>query len=69
MERGAWWATVHKVVKSWTCVSDTHTHTHRHTHRHTHTQTQTQTDRQTDTHTHTHTHGFNPLGAVSSDGD
>ena len=31
MERGAWWATVHKVVKSWACVSDSHTHTHTHT--------------------------------------
>ena len=31
MERGAWWATVHKVVKSWTCVSDSLTHNHTHT--------------------------------------
>ena len=34
MDRGAWWATVRGVTKSWT---HTHTHTHRHTHTHTHT--------------------------------
>ena len=29
MDRGAWWATVHGVAKSWTQLStDTHTHTH-----------------------------------------
>ena len=33
MDRGAWWATVHEVVKSQTRLSDfTHTHTHTHTH-------------------------------------
>ena len=42
MDRGAWWATVHGVTKSWTWLSDwvhahactrvrTHTHTHTHT--------------------------------------
>ena len=40
MDRGAWWATVHGVTKSWTqlgmCVC-THTHTHIHTHIHIHT--------------------------------
>ena len=28
MDRGAWWATVHGVIKSQTRLSDTHTHTH-----------------------------------------
>ena len=39
MDRGVWWATVHKVAKShtwlsyWMCVCvGTHTHTHTHTH-------------------------------------
>ena len=35
MDRGAWWATVHVVMKSQTWLSDwacTHTHTHTHTH-------------------------------------
>ena len=48
MDRGAWWAMVHGVTKSWTLLSDsTHTHTchletdahitnHRHTHHHCH---------------------------------
>ena len=27
MDRGAWWATVHVVTKSWTRLSDEHTHT------------------------------------------
>ena len=27
MDRGAWWVTVHRVVKSWTWLSE-HTHTH-----------------------------------------
>ena len=27
MDRGAWWATVHEVTKSWTQLSDSHTHT------------------------------------------
>ena len=32
MDRGAWWATVHRVTKSRTWLSDlTHTHTHTHT--------------------------------------
>ena len=34
MDRGAWWATVHGVEKSWTQLS-THAHTHTHTHTHT----------------------------------
>ena len=33
MDRGARWATVHKVTKSWTWLSNwAHTHTHTHTH-------------------------------------
>ena len=37
MDRGAWQATVHRVIKSWTQLSDlacmcTCTHTHTHTH-------------------------------------
>ena len=33
MDRGAWWATVHGVAKSWTRLSTrVHTHTHTHTH-------------------------------------
>ena len=48
-DRGAWWATVHRVMNSqtWlnTCMrARTHTQTHRHT------------DTDTDTHTHTHTY-------------
>ena len=32
-DRGIWWATIHGVTKSWTCLSaHAHTHTHRHTH-------------------------------------
>ena len=33
MDRGAWWATVHKVAKSWTRLKqlDAHTHTPTHT--------------------------------------
>ena len=37
MDRGAWWATVPGVTKSWTRLSMhacTHTHTHTHTHNH-----------------------------------
>ena len=30
MDRGAWWATVHEITKSWIPLS-THTHTHTHT--------------------------------------
>ena len=37
MDRGAWWATVHRVAKSWTRLKRLHTHTHKHTHTHTHT--------------------------------
>ena len=32
MDRGAWQATVHGHVKSWTQLSNFHTHTHTHTH-------------------------------------
>ena len=35
MDRGAWWATIHRVAKSLTQLS-THTHTHACTHTHTH---------------------------------
>ena len=28
MDRGAWWATVHRVVKSWTGLEQLSTHTH-----------------------------------------
>ena len=31
MDRGAWWATVHGVIKSQTQLSSKHTHTHTHT--------------------------------------
>ena len=31
MDRGAWWATVHGVAKSWTRLTE-HTYTHIHTH-------------------------------------
>ena len=34
LDRGAWWATVHDVVKSWTGVKREHTRTHTHTHTH-----------------------------------
>ena len=30
-DRGAWWATVHGVTKSWTRLSETHTNTHTNT--------------------------------------
>ena len=30
MDRGAWWATVYGVAKSWTQLSNTHTHPHTH---------------------------------------
>ena len=26
MDRGAWWATVHRVTKSWTCLKQWSTH-------------------------------------------
>ena len=29
-DRGAWWAAIHGVTKSWTRLSYTHTHTHTH---------------------------------------
>ena len=32
MDRGAWWATVHRVTKSWTQLKWLTTHTHTHTH-------------------------------------
>ena len=35
MDRGAWQATVHRVAKSQTQLSDSYTHTHTHTHTHT----------------------------------
>ena len=44
MDRGTWWATVHRVAKSRTRLKWYHAHTHAHTHTHTHTRT----------HTHTH---------------
>ena len=34
MDRGSWWATVHRVTKSQTGLSSSHTHTHTHTHTH-----------------------------------
>ena len=41
MDRTAWWATVHRVPKSWTRLKRlrvrAHTRTHTHTHTHTHT--------------------------------
>ena len=30
MDRGAWWATVHRVVKSWTRLKQLSTHAHTH---------------------------------------
>ena len=36
MDRGAWWATVHGVSKSWTRLKELTVHTHAHTHTHTH---------------------------------
>ena len=30
MNRGAWWTTVHMVIKSWTQLKQQHTHTHTH---------------------------------------
>ena len=36
VDRGAWWATIHGITKSQTCLS-THTHVRTHTHTHTHT--------------------------------
>ena len=38
MDRGAWWATVHRVAKSWTLLKDrAHTHEHTHMCKHAHT--------------------------------
>ena len=34
MDRGAWWATVYRLAKSQTRLTDTDTHTHTHTHTH-----------------------------------
>ena len=31
-DRGAWWATVRRVAKSWTRLKQLNTHTHTHTH-------------------------------------
>ena len=39
MDRGAWWATVHKVTKSQTQLKRLNTHTHTHTRTHTHNDT------------------------------
>ena len=39
MDRGAWWATVHRVAQSWTGLKQLNTHMHAHTHTHTHTHT------------------------------
>ena len=36
MNRGNWWATVHRVTKSSDMTEHTHTHTHTHTDTHTH---------------------------------
>ena len=35
MDRGAWWATVHGVIKSWMRLEELNTHIHTHTHTHT----------------------------------
>ena len=35
MDRGAWWATAHRVTKSWTRLKGLNTHAHAHTHTHT----------------------------------
>ena len=40
MDRGAWWATVHGVAKSWTLLSKVCVRLHTHTHTHTHTLSQ-----------------------------
>ena len=42
MDRGAWQAVVHRVIKSWTQLKWLHTHTYTHTHIHSHTHTHTQ---------------------------
>ena len=34
MDRGAWWATVHGVAKSWTQMKQLNTHIHTHTYMH-----------------------------------
>ena len=36
MDSGAWQATAHRVAKSWTRLSNSHTRIHTHTHTHTH---------------------------------
>ena len=40
-DRGAWWATVHRVAKNQTRLSNIHTRAHARTHTHTHTHTLT----------------------------
>ena len=37
MDRGAWWATVHRVTKSWIQLKRLSVHAYTHTHTHTHT--------------------------------
>ena len=41
VDRGAWWATVHRVAKNQIQLVTEHTHTHAHTHTHVGTHTQT----------------------------
>ena len=48
MDRGAWWATVHRVAKSQTILQRPSVHARAHTHTHTHTHTQTHTAIPTD---------------------
>ena len=36
MDRGAWWAMVHRIAKSWTQLKQLSTHTHPYPHSHTH---------------------------------
>ena len=43
MNRGAWWATVHRVTKSQTQMKRLSAHTQTHTHTDTHTETHTDT--------------------------
>ena len=52
--RGTWWATVHGITKSQTCLSDwMHRHRHRHTHTYTDTHTQVNPTHSNVTHTFT----------------
>ena len=64
MDRGAWWATVHGVIKSWMQLEELNTHTHTHTHIHTRTHIHTHTH--THAHTHTHTPGVNQMVLAST---